>query len=92
MDLKADGIGDATSQRILGQVIVVYSDDGNDEYAMKKLLRYQRALKEVLEQNWSGVSLVGNLSIEGIAPDVAQLHFRNGMDHIIGVSFEANIC
>lgn len=81
----------ATTKGFIANVIVVLSDEGNDPDIAKKLLRYQRALIELFESNFSNVCPVARIQVSGLQPISFQLRNRPCMDRAIGVSLEVTI-
>lgn len=47
-----EGIGPATSEKVTIQVALILNDNGTDLNIVKRMLRYRRALKEVIEDNF----------------------------------------
>jgi hypothetical protein len=52
IDQSPDGNYGGTADRISIQVVIVLSDPGQDPSVLKRILRYQRALRQVFESNW----------------------------------------
>jgi hypothetical protein len=68
IDQAPDGIGPATADRITMQVVLVIADPGQDPDILKRVLRYQRALRELFEQNWEKMRKGVKLRIEPTLP------------------------
>ncbi len=72
-------------------VAVVIADEGMRTEMWKVLLRYQRALKEVFEENFDFANGVGKLTIKSQVPIELQL-LNNSFSHkAIGVSLKADL-
>jgi len=87
------GIGPQTAVRHSLYVVVVLQDNGNDSNLIKRLWRYQRALRELFEFNWAtaatgkGVKfVVGNLT-----PTPLELLNRSQPDRAIGITLDVVI-
>ena len=70
-------------------VIVCLEDVGQDVNITKRMLRYQRALKEIIETNFDGLTSGVKLSVQNQLPiDVALLNSSN-MHKAIGITIHA---
>lgn len=74
------------------QVMVILSDSGNDLDVMRRMLRYQRALIELVESNFANISRVGAIKVSGLAPfPVEGIANRAGISQVVGVTLEVHI-
>jgi hypothetical protein len=89
--LPANAIYSNVDAAITAQVVIVLSDDENDPNIMKRLLRYQRALIELFESNYAGISKIGKILVSGLAPAPLALAGRAGLDRVIGVNLEVHL-
>lgn len=78
----------AVATRVTMQVAVVLTDSGNDREVLKRLLRYQRALREVFETGWNSVSGSLKFEVGSLAPYGLDLLNRGADDRIIGITLE----
>lgn len=67
-DLKSTGIKSATATVASMFIICVKEDAGMDAEMHRKMLRYQRAVQEVLEENWDDLTTGSFYEIQGLAP------------------------
>ncbi len=67
-DVQTEGIGPATKEQFRIFVEVVIVDSGMDEFTSNRLLRYSRALKEVLHDKFASVAETGRIKIETVRP------------------------
>lgn len=86
----ADGPGPGVVEQIRMQIGVVLNDDGSAEL-IRKLLRYQRALKEIFLSGWDRVAGVSNVRVSGVEPFPIALAKRDNPDRVIGVTVEFSI-
>lgn len=71
-------------------ILVLVSDDGGDKDKLKKLLRYQRALKEIFEENY-GAFPSGQMTVtSGIPQDIKLIDSSNSY-RVIGIFVEIAI-
>ncbi len=75
-DNNSEGIGPATVQKLKIFVEAVITDDGSDEYGVKRLLRYTRAIRETFEKGFDSVANLGRIKIETVTP----VSFKIGED------------
>lgn len=68
IDQSPDGNYGGTADRVSLQVVIVLSDPGQDTAILKRVLRYQRALREVFEQNWEKTRKGIKLRVEPTLP------------------------
>lgn len=84
---EAQPIGPATLHKYNLSVVVALADNGQDRVIVKRLLRYQRAIKEVIHENWDRLNNGVNLMIRELPPD---LNNAEGYK-VIGLMLEATI-
>ena len=65
-NIDSEGIGPTTSKEVTVNIALILSDDGLDEFVIKRMLRYGRALEEVIEEKWFNKRGVGILKIESL--------------------------
>lgn len=71
------------------QVFVVLTDTQNDPEIMKRMYRYQRALFQIFEKDWSTVGRGVNFEITGLLPFVFSLFQAQNAHRGIGVQLKA---
>lgn len=65
---NGSGIGAGTDLMLIVDFVVVLLIEGGDTNVWKRLLRYQRALKELIQENFSDTQVPGGLYIESVEP------------------------
>jgi hypothetical protein len=71
-DNDAQPIGPANAHSYNISVVLVLADNGSDAAfnVIKRLLRYQRAIKEVFQDNWTILNKATRLKVSELAPDL----------------------
>jgi hypothetical protein len=64
----SQGIGPGTEVQLEIDLVTVLSIEGEDTTTWKRILRYQQALKEVVQENFRDFKLPGDLRIESLEP------------------------
>ena len=82
-------IGPGTVRVFTIQVFVVLTDSQNDPEIMKRMYRYQRALFQIFEKDWSTVGRGVNFEITGLLPLVFSLFQTQNMHRGIGIQLKA---
>lgn len=67
-DVQTESMGPATSEKFKVFVEVVLVDSGMDTDTANRLLRYSRALREVLQEKFASVAETGRIKIETVRP------------------------
>jgi hypothetical protein len=91
-ELGSDNAGPYASVKPTLHVIAVLSDNGEDaDGCAKRLLRYQRALKEVFEENWTQNAGSVKINLSSLVP--VQFSLMNSAESFraIGVSITGSI-
>lgn len=78
-----------TSLRLV--VAVVLADEGQDETVARRLFRYGRALREVLEENWELPKSAAKLSIISQVPIAVALTDSSELHRAIGVTLKVEL-
>lgn len=68
IDQAEDSIGPATADILPIQVVIVVADAGQDPLILKRMFRYQRALKEIFTANWDKVRPSIKIEIAPVLP------------------------
>lgn len=92
-EVETLGIGPATSEKIFVTIVILVVDSGQDLSIGKRLIRYSRALKEVIEANWDKIPHTLKMSVKSLSPSPFRYAFANSADtyRAVGVQVEANI-
>lgn len=85
-----DGVGPGVIDLVRLQVGVVLNDNGAPDL-VRRLLRYQRALKEIFTKDWDKVYGAVKFRVSGTEPFPLQLLHRQAPDRMIGVTLEFSI-
>lgn len=67
-DTGSEGLGPVTKQQFKFFVEVVVTDGGNDSFGVSRILRYSRAIKEVMEANFDRISNGNRWKVETVRP------------------------
>lgn len=80
-----DTAGAATLMRYGISVAIIIDDTGGDTEIARRLLRYQRAIRDVFERNWNSVADSIKFEVKSEAPHPIKLLSRENESRIIGV-------
>lgn len=67
-DTLPDGAGPATAQVVRIFVEMVTIDSGQDVYGLKRVHRYTRAIRQVIENNYDRFSQAGRIKVKTVEP------------------------
>jgi hypothetical protein len=67
-NVNAKSLGPETAEEVTYFVEVVVSDSGMDVYGPKRILRYSRAIKEVIQNNFDKLIFGGIMKVETVRP------------------------
>lgn len=74
-DIQTEGFGPASSHEVQLSVVLIKSEDLNTTYMWQQMLRYMRAISEVIEQNFADLLCGGQIRIKNLAPkDITELN------------------
>jgi hypothetical protein len=82
--------GQLVATKLTIPVCVVLTDHGNDQHILRRLLRYQRSLKELFESGWNSVRNALQFEVTNLAPYPIRLLDREHDDRIIGIKLETH--
>lgn len=85
MPVSGASPGPGTVVRVIASISVILTDDGNDLFIVNRLLRYQRALKEIFEKGWNSVSGSLKFDVSSVAPFPLKLLGRDQPSRIVGI-------
>ena len=71
-DIRTVSLGAASESALDLIVVVIKEDQGEDFQIQKKMLRYMRACREVIEDNYSEILTGGILEIKNLGPRFLQ--------------------
>lgn len=77
--------GGRTAYRLDLDVLIVVADHGNDVNIGRRMLRYQRALKEVFEEHFDELPGRSKLSVKSQVPVTIQLLNSSHRHRVVGV-------
>jgi hypothetical protein len=86
-----DSQGGAAIEKNTVQIYVIKADNGNDKLIARRMLRYQRALKEIFQEKWNSVLGSLHFKIFSLAPDALPLLNRDYPDQLIGIELEFHL-
>lgn len=89
-DIEPGPIGPAMSEKYLIDLIVVVVDVGQDLLIGKRLLRYNRALKDLIQSNWSSIGDGNKLKVRTLVPVAFKLANTSNEYRAIGITIEVN--
>lgn len=84
-------IGPYTVQRVELSVLVVKIDSREDNDNWKRLLRYQRALREILEEGFAKIRNGYTVRVTSMRPETVRLQNSTVVHHLVGVSLDVQI-
>lgn len=87
-ETRSEGIGPGTAKFYFVDVIIVVTDSGNDPDIGRKVLRYNKALVELFENNYARVSGSDRLEVQSLEPVVFQLINSEDVYRAAGVRLE----
>lgn len=83
-NVAAEGIGPATLERVQVFVEVIKVDSGMDTQTSNRILRYSRALKEILQENYAPAVEMGRIKIETVRPVSFKLEMDSSEEIKVG--------
>lgn len=84
--------GSATAENIVINIALIVTDNGNDLNIVKKMLRYRRCLKEVIEDNYRKISYCDSVIIESLPILSFQKSSNSHVSKICGINIITTIC
>lgn len=90
-DLQAEGTGPDTIEKPKISIVIVKADDGQDMNITYRMLRYQRALRETIEEHWSGNTDGAKLQVSSLVPVQFAMFNTDDNYRAIGVLIDAAI-
>lgn len=88
---EAVGIGPGTSEKWKIFVVLVLSDEGSDTQIVKRLLRYQRGLKEIFETSWASITTAVKFKIASLRAVPIELFDSSFPCRAIGIVLETTL-
>lgn len=86
-----DKRGPATAENIVINIALIVTDNGSDLSIVKRMLRYRRCLKEVIEDNYRKISL-DEMIIESLPVLSFQKSGSSYSSKIVGINIITTIC
>lgn len=90
-DIIAESRGPSSLQRVVVSVIIVVADEGTDVAIGKRIMRYARALKETLQDNWTLSSAGHKIDIRSLVPQSFPRLNSSEFYRAVGVEIETSI-
>jgi hypothetical protein len=93
------GVSEATANVIqsdadrsfICDVVLIFSDDGNDPDIVRKMFRYQESLLQLFETNYAAISKLGTIKIHTVYP-FSQIQTNSALkDWSVGVALEVHL-
>lgn len=85
-DQTSEACGPVTAQTLTINIAMIHSDNGMDLNIVKRMLRYRRALREVIEDNFQKINQCGNVTIESLPVLSFQKNSSSIMSKIVGIN------
>ena len=83
--------GPVTIENIIINVALIHSDNGLDPYIVKRMLRYRRCLKEVIEENFRSISPCDSVTIESLPVLSFQKSNSSYSSKVVGINIITSI-
>lgn len=90
-DIKGDGGHSGTPMKITMFCIIICADNGEDDQTARRMLRYQRALREIFEENFDLPESSVKLSVSSLVPVEVTLLNTTQSHRAIGVELVADL-
>lgn len=90
-NIEGDGGHSATPMKLTMFCIIVCSDDGEDDQTARRMFRYQRALREIFEENFELPESSVKLSVSSLVPVEVTLLNTTQSHRAIGVELVADL-
>lgn len=91
IDIESDGIGPYTSSEAIIQVVLVACDTSEGVGMDRRMFRYQRAIKEVIESNWQSGGLGNKIKIDSLMPMTVKRLDGSEEFKAIGIEIKTNL-
>lgn len=90
-DMNAEGIGPATAEKPIINVVLSLVDNGQVGSIGKRVLRYQRAIKETLQDHWDQSGQSMKFRVTGLVPVEYRMLNSSNTYRAIGVTIETEL-
>ncbi len=84
-NISSIGQGGFTADTVTVKCLIAFTDENEDLEIYKRLFRYQRALKQTIEQNFSEIQGGLRLEVESLAPDLLKLANSSRFHRAVGI-------
>jgi len=81
----------AVAGTITYDIYIVFSESSNDDLVGKRIFRYQRAIKEVVTENFSEIDNVSTIEVSDLNPIALEIAGSDEMHHATGVQIRTAI-
>ena len=85
-DQTSESNGPVTSENLIINIALINSDNGMDKSIVKRMLRYRRALREVIEDNFRNINQCGEVTIESLPVLSFQKGSSSIMSKVVGIN------
>lgn len=92
IDQTSEGRGPTTSETIVVNIALIHTDNGLDPSVVRRMLRYRRALREVIEENFQKINPCGQCSIESLPLLSFQKASTSIASKVVGINIVTSIC
>jgi hypothetical protein len=92
-DIQSSAMEGLTIQSAVIQIALVLEDKGEDTgpNVMKRMLRYQRALEEIFEENFQLIENGVKLKVQSLMPGLFALEDSSEFYRVVGINLSASI-
>lgn len=91
-DQTTEANGPHTAENLVINVALIVSDNGMDLKIVRRMLRYRRCLKEVIEENFRKISPCGQVTIESLPVLSFQKSSSSIASKVVGINILTSIC
>lgn len=90
-DQTSESRGPGTSENLVINIALVFSDSGQDKSIVRRMLRYRRCLREVIEENFRKISPCDQATIESLPLLSFQRSSSSMMSKVVGINIITSI-
>lgn len=90
-DIVSDGIGPGTAKAYTVVVALLFADSASDQLNGKRVLRYSRALNEVIDEKYAEISYSVKTKVKSLVPISLSLIDTTNNYRAVGVEIEVTI-
>jgi hypothetical protein len=90
-NIESVGKGPMTSELISLTAVVILADAGEDSEIVRRLLRYNRCLKDCVQNNWSDAHMGTRFEISSLVPIQFKLANSSKLYRAVGIQIKTGI-